>query len=260
MSVICAMQPYLFPYLPYFQLAGAVDAFWVLDDVQFIRRGWMQRNRILRDGATEPIVFPVARGTRGDLVSEKMLAEGFEQALNKVVSTLRHAYARAPYRDEMLGLVEGLPMEGRFLDLALEALRRCFAALGIGTPLRLSSGLGLAKELRGQERILALCEAVGARAYVNPAGGRALYDPGAFTARGIVLRFLEGVCPPYPQTGGGAFVPGLSVLDLVAQVPRGNRAGHVLKAPKRVNGIRLDQVGFGTHFLSFSDLAGTKHP
>lgn len=225
--IVAAMQPYLFPYLPYYQLAQAVDAFWVLDDVQYIRRGWMNRNRILLNGQAHPVTFPVAKGQRGDLIAAKQLAAEFDEGLNKLFETLSHAYAQAPFKQEMLGLLQGLAGLQSFLDLALQTLQRSFAAMGITTPLHCASTLSLPQTLRGQDRILALNKAVGATTYINPVGGRTLYDPAAFAAQGIALRFIEGDMPPYPQIGAAPFVPGLSILDLIAQAAPAARASQI---------------------------------
>ncbi len=227
MTTICAMQPYLFPYLPYFQLADAVDAFWVLDDVQFIRRGWMNRNRILLDGAPHLISFPVSHGQQSDLIRDKTLPETFQRDLARLTDTILRAYRHAPHRDRLGALLTPLPQRpwAGFLDLAMETLQRSFASLGLQTPLRLASSLSLPTGLRGQDRILAICTAAGARHYVNPIGGQMLYDADAFAARGLRLSFLDGQLDPYPQTGAAAFQPGLSILDLIAHAdPRTCRA------------------------------------
>ena len=220
MKTICAMQPYLFAYLPYFQLAHAVDEFWLLDDVQFIRRGWMNRNRILLNGAEHVITFPVAHGQQEDLIADKRLAAGFDQSLNRLVSTLNHAYgaaAHGPWVHQMMTTLAGQGWS-RFLPLAQAALQLCFDRLGLATPVHLASTLRLAPDLRGQARILALCQAQGATRYINPAGGRALYQAAAFADHGIKLRFLQGHCAPYPHPSTSGFVAGLSILDLIAHL------------------------------------------
>jgi len=220
MTTICAMQPYLFPYLPYFQLAASVDAFWVLDDVQFIRRGWMNRNQILLDGQPHRISFPVSHGRQGDLICDKTLPDTFNHDLSRIIDTITRAYRHAPRQDQLQALLAPLPGRSwaRFLDLALETLQRSFASLGLQTPIRLASSLNLSAKLRGQDRILAICAATGATTYVNPAGGRLLYDADAFTTTGVQLRFLQGKCPAYPQSGVSQFVPGLSILDPIAHL------------------------------------------
>ena len=220
MTTICAMQPYVFPYLPYFQLAHAVDAFWILDDVQYIRRGWMNRNRILLNGAPHQITFPVASGQRDEAVADKRLPDDFDRALARVGTTLHHAYGTARGGAQVLAMSEMLCARPwtRFLDFAMQCLHLVFDRLSLRTPLHFASTLSLPDDLRGQDRILEICARTKARAYVNPVGGRALYDPAAFAARGVALRFLDGHCPPYPQIGTTAFQPGLSILDLIAHL------------------------------------------
>lgn len=235
MKTICAMQPYLFPYLPYYQLAGMVDEFWLLDDVQFIRRGWMNRNRILLNGAEHVITFPVASGARADLIADKALAAGFDQALLRLKTTLHHAYHAAPHGmliDRMMDRLTARHWRG-YLEFSLETLRLSFDALSLATPLRLTSVLGLSPDLRGPDRILAICRAAGAERYVNPIGGRGLYDPAHFGAQGIQLRFLAGQCAPYAQTGGQDFRPGLSILDLIAHVAPPDLKAHLGNARLR---------------------------
>lgn len=227
MTRICAIQPYLFPYLPYFQLAQAVDEFWVLDDVQYIRRGFMNRNWILLNGAPHQITFPVATGHRADLIQDKALADGFDSGFAKLKQTLFHAYGAAPYYAQAVAPLLDLARPPGFLDLALETLGRVFAQLRIKTPVRRTSRLGLAQDLRGQDRILAICAAAQAQSYVNPIGGQALYDPASFAARGVCLRFLNARPAPYRQTGTTQFHPNLSILDLLAHVAPASYSEHL---------------------------------
>lgn len=229
MKTICAMQPYIFPYLPYYQLADAVDEFWVLDDVQFIRRGWMTRNDILLGGRRHRISFPVVRGQQSDLICEKTLPPEFGAAFRGVIDTLRHAYGKAPHFDQLTGLLEPLRCQSwpHYLDFAMETLRQSFASLGLSTPLYLSSSLGLPSDLRGAERILEICNRTRADRYVNPEGGRPLYDPASFAARKVALYFLQGRLQPYPQLDSNGFEAGLSILDLMAHLPPGEIAGQL---------------------------------
>lgn len=220
MKTICAMQPYIFPYLPYYQLADAVDEFWVLDDVQFIRRGWMTRNDILLKGRRHRISFPVNRGRQTDLIAEKALSPDFDKELRRIFDTLNHAYGKAPQHDRLATLLELLCHGSwrHYLDFAMETLRQSFASLGLATPLHLSSSLGLPSELRGAERIQEICNRTRAGRYVNPEGGKGLYEPASFASRGVELYFLQGKLQPYKQLGCDEFEAGLSIFDLIAHL------------------------------------------
>lgn len=227
---VAIMQPYLFPYIGYFQLAAAVDEFWLLDTVQFIQQGWMNRNNLLINGRKTMFSIPVNKRPRIDLISNKAYGPTAARDCEKLARTVRQAYAKAPYTDDALRLVEGLarhlahsPQPADFTEATEYALHLCFDALGLTTPIRRISSLGLDDTLTGQERIIAACRAIGAQDYVNMIGGRDLYDADSFAAAGLSLHFLEPALPPYDQ-GHAGFEPGLSILDVIANVaPEGIR-------------------------------------
>jgi WbqC-like protein family len=216
MKTICIMQPYAFPYVPYFQLAAAVDEFWIFDDVQYIRRGWMNRNYILVQGEKRRFTLPVTAGSRSDLIRDKALSADFPKSVKAFSELVRQAYLEAPHVADVRAIVDELLGRNQrsFLDFAMETLSLCFRHLDIGVPLRVTSDLKLGTEL-------------GADRYVNPIGGTSLYDPDAFVARGIDLQFLRGRCLPYSQLGRTRFEPGLSILDLIANVDYPSRKLHM---------------------------------
>jgi len=220
MKTICIMQPYVFPYVPYFQLAAAVDEFWVFDDVQYIRRGWMNRNYILLKGEKCRFTLPVTAGNRSDLIRHKSLAVDFSKSLRAFSELIRHAYREAPYADDVYAIIDELQgrTQSSFLNFAVATMSLCFRHLDIRAQFRFTSELKLGSEFSGAGRVMEICHRVGAEQYVNPVGGALLYDPNAFAARGINLQFLQGRCLPYPQVGRTQFQPGLSILDLIANV------------------------------------------
>jgi len=220
------MQPYLFPYLGYFQLLSAVDEFWLLDDVQFIRRGWMNRNRILVSGREHPFTVPVISGSRDRLVRDVNFHADAVPALERLTRTMRHAYAATPGRTEAIEMLESVISFANehsshldFTTLTRYALLEFSIRLGVDTPVRRSSELSMPTDIRGQQRIIAVCVGADGSHYLNMEGGRALYSPEQFADNGIFLQFLSPVLRPYPQSSG-AFVAGLSILDLVATVDR----------------------------------------
>ena len=218
------MQPYLFPYLGYFQLIAEVDELWLFDDVQFIRRGWMNRNRLMVNAEPHLFTIPVEAGERSTLILHKRYTSEATKALSQLIRTIDHAYASARGRHQVLRLLEDTRDQFAaagpspdFTACTADALARVLPLLGLDVPLRRTSVLEIDPDLRAAVRILAICRAVGARVYVNMAGGRALYDPAEFAADGISFGFLEPSFPPYDQ-GPSPFVPGLSILDLLARL------------------------------------------
>ena len=212
------MQPYFAPHLAYFQLLRAADRFVIYDDVQFIKGGWINRNRILVQGEPRMLTVPLSGASAHKVISEIGLSGGHAALLR----TVRDAYARAPFRDETLAVLEEI-LEYADTDLADFAGRsviRFAEHLGLTTRIDWSSRLDYDRSERGEERLLAMLGSLGASRYVNSSGGRALYDAHRFARDGIELRFLSPQIEPYPQRAP-EFVPGLSIIDVLMSVGSG---------------------------------------
>ncbi len=220
------MQPYFFPYAGYFQLMQAVDRFYLYDDARYIKRGWVNRNRILVDGAPLWFTLPVAAASQNRNINEHSIVR--DRRFCKLPATLAHAYGRSPHYAQVRRLLAPLfeRAESNLAAFLRQTLSAVAGYLGIGTPVGLTSEIPLADGPRGQERILEYCRAVGAAEYVNPNGGRDLYDREAFERRGVRLHFLQHELPAYPQFGG-AFVPGLSIIDVLMFNDRASAAAMV---------------------------------
>ena len=208
------MQPYLLPYIGYFQLMKAADAFIVYDNIKYTKKGWINRNRFLRNGADVVFSLPLRKDSDFLEVRERAIAPDFVPAT--VLNPLREAYRRAPHFGPAFAVVERVfaNPERNLFDFILASLREICAYLGIETRIVVSSTLAADHGLQGQERVLALCESVGADTYINPPGGVDLYSRAAFDARGIELRFLKPRPFEYPQFGA-PFVPWLSIVDVM---------------------------------------------
>jgi hypothetical protein len=209
---VAVMQPYFFPYLGTFQLAQAVDAFVFFDDVAFIKKGYIHRNALLGPEGPQPFTIPVKDVSQNRAIGEHVYAGEWKPLL----ATLRQLYRRAPMFDAVYPLVESVALDPDENVARKNALgfMRVFEYLGLQREWSFASRHALPVELRAQQRILALCEREGATVYVNAAGGRELYEPDAFAAAGIELRFLASEAHAYEQ-GRATFVPNLSMIDLL---------------------------------------------
>ncbi|WAB89701.1 MULTISPECIES: WbqC family protein [Pseudomonas] len=213
--ILAVMQPYFFPYLGYYQLAGSVDHFVFLDDVAFIRRGFIHRNSILLDGAPHRFTLPVSDLSQNRAINEHCFVGDYRTFLAK----LHHAYAHAPHFrgvQDLVAQVCSRPERNVALKAA-DSVRAVFDYLDLPLSCSFASeqppaGLG------GQQRILALCRHFGAERYHNASGGRELYDATVFAEQGVELRFLQPHLRPYTQPGTG-FVPGLSIIDVLMHNP-----------------------------------------
>jgi hypothetical protein len=212
---LAIMQPYFFPYLGYFQLMAAVDAFVIYDDVNFINRGWINRNRINVNGAPHLITVPLRQASQNKLICD-ISVEGSSQWREKILRTIRQAYARAPYFGRVFPLVEKIvrcPSDNLadYLRFSLIILRD---HLGLGTEIVSSSQCYGNSNLKAQSRIIDICVRERADTYVNAMGGKALYEHAGFERAGLKLQFLAPDLPPYDQ-GAADFMPGLSIIDIL---------------------------------------------
>jgi hypothetical protein len=211
---VAIMQPYFFPYIGYFQLIAAVDLFVVYDDIKYTKKGWINRNRLLQNGKAVTFSLPLKGDSDALDVRERRLADSFDR--EKLLNQIRGAYGRAPYLAATMPLVEEVVRHGEanLFGFLHHALRRTCAHLGIGTEIRVSSDVAAGRELKGQDRVLALCAALGATTYVNASGGTELYSKETFLEKGIDLKFIRPGAIRYPQFDD-EFVPSLSIIDVL---------------------------------------------
>lgn len=209
---LAIMQPYLFPYLGYFQLLRAVDAFVVYDDVNYIKGGWINRNFILAQGGKQLITLPL-QGASPNLLINKVEVGGRPE---KLLETIRHCYGKAPQFGNVFPLLESIFLQqeknlARFLN---HELRQVCNYLGLHPEWHISSTLKKGNDLRGQDKVLAICEELGATHYINVPGGKELYDREEFARRGLQLSFIQP-CPVEYRQLGKSYVPNLSIIDVM---------------------------------------------
>lgn len=214
---LAIMQPYLFPYLGYFQLIAAVDRFVVYDDVGYIKQGWINRNRLLINGEPGYLTVPLKHATGSTLIKDVITDDDsrtrWRQKLAKIVG---NTYRRAPFFAKVFPLVEhvlALPTDS-IADIARASLVQVCRYLGVTTELIQSSITYNNQHLKGEERVLDICAAEAADQYINVIGGRELYSVARFRARGVTLNFLKTAPVEYRQFHE-PFVPSLSMIDVL---------------------------------------------
>ena len=211
---VAIMQPYFLPYIGYFQLIAAVDLFIVYDNIKYTKKGWINRNRMLQNGEDVIFSLPLKGASDSRNVCERDLSSEFSR--DKLLSQFSGAYRRAPYFEQTIALVEKIVRYDdnnlfRFLRHSIVTTCR---HLGIETEIRSSSDIAIDHRLTSQDKVMALCAAVGASTYVNASGGMALYSTQTFRERGLDLKFIQPKPVPYPQFGH-PFVPWLSIIDVM---------------------------------------------
>lgn len=212
------MQPYFFPYLGYFSLIKAVDSFIILDDVQFIRHGWIERNRVLKQtGGWQYISIPLEKFSR-DTVIKDVNIRVLEKWEEKIFAQLTHYKRKAPYYKQTIELIKDIfTFKTESLsEFNKVSLIKTSNYLGIETKIiNLNDlSLGYDKPNMPDEWALNICKALNnVTNYINPIGGTSFFDPKKYEANGISLSFLKyGFCP-YKQLCYGDFEPGLSIID-----------------------------------------------
>lgn len=211
---LAVMQPYFLPYIGYFQLIAAVDVFIVYDNIKYTKKGWINRNRMLQND--QDVIFSLPLKNDSDYldIRQRILSNAFNR--RKLLNQFKGAYRRAPYFEQTFPLIEEIVCfdDANLFGYLHHSIVKLCMHLGITTDIRNSSDIVIDHTLKNQEKVLALCEAVGASVYVNTIGGMALYSKEIFQARGVDLKFIRSNSFEYPQLGD-VFVPWLSIIDVM---------------------------------------------
>lgn len=217
---IAVMQPYFLPYLGYFHLIHSVDRFVIFDDVNFIKRGWINRNQILVNGKAQLFSMPIKNASQNRHINEHEIAEDTGWRTN-LLETIRRAYRRAPEFAKVFPLVESIIQreETNLSAFIVSSLRMMAEFAEIKTCIVESSSAYKNETLKAQGRIIDICKQENATIYVNPPGGRDLYRSDDFSERGIDLRFVQSQFKEYNQ-GDASFVAGLSIIDVLMWNPK----------------------------------------
>lgn len=212
---VAIMQPYFLPYIGYFQLLAAVNKFVVLDDVNYINRGWINRNRLLLNGVAYTFTVPLRGASQNRLICEIELddVQGWRE---KLLRTIRQAYGKAPCYAQAYPLMKSLINypSARLDEFLLNSIREVVCYLSLEVEIVSSSRIYKNAHLKGEERILDICRQEQASIYINPIGGVDLYDRASFSKQDLSLYFLRSHPVSYSQ-GKGEHVPWLSILDVL---------------------------------------------
>lgn len=209
------MQPYIFPYIGYWQLMNAVDKYVIYDDVNYIKRGWINKNRILMNGEEKIINLQLHNVSQNKLINEiELLGDPVNN--KKLLKTIESCYKKAPYYSEVFPIIENvINNDEKNLAKYLEySIRKICEYLSIDTELIVSSTIEKNNDLRGQDKIIEICKVLGGDEYYNAIGGQELYENEQFTKQGLKLSFLETGVIEYKQFKN-EFAPNLSIIDVM---------------------------------------------
>lgn len=209
---LAVMQPYLFPYIGYFQLIHASDLFLIYDDVTYIKRGYINRNRILSRNGPARFTLPVPGASPNKLIAELR----FSEDVKKILKTIEHSYSKAPYFEKVFLIIKGvLEMENRSIaSVCQKSYEDIFFYLGVKKHFKKTSELEYDRSTFARNRLITLCQKFGADCYINTPGGRKLYTKEDFSKKGVDLKFIDPLPLKYPQ-GANEFIPNLSIIDIM---------------------------------------------
>lgn len=216
---VAIMQPYFFPYLGYLSLLKHTDKFILFDTVQFIRHGWIERNRILKpDEGWQYIQVPLQKFSRETLIKDVKINNSTNWS-DKIIAQLQHYKKKAPYYFQTIKLLKSI-FENEYQDIVTlnhTALNTICNYLGINTPIEIFSKIDLFIEQVNapDEWALNICKAVGnIDEYWNPPGGQSFFDKTKYDNADIKLKFHSINLIEYKQKDN-KFEPGLSIIDVM---------------------------------------------
>lgn len=210
------MQPYFLPYISYFQLINAVDAFIIYDDVNYINKGWINRNYHLSGSNSKQLfTLPLLGASQNKKINEIDLFE-FNKFKKNFLKGIELAYKKSPYYQTVIIVINDLlNYTGNNLsEFIFQSLQKINSYLMIHTQLIASSTIYENDSLKAQERIVDICKKEGATHYINPIGGVELYSTEKFESIGLDLKFIKIGTINYKQLSE-EFTPYLSIIDVM---------------------------------------------
>ena len=215
---LAIMQPYFFPYIGYFQLLNYVDLWIVFDNIQYIDKGWINRNRILHPELKKEwqyITIPLDARKQFSKINDIKIKQEIDWRRN-ILGKLTFYKKKSRFSDEVLSLINNIfnTNENNLSEFVIRSIRYTADYLGIKTKILVLSNMELPLENINHpgDWALRICESIGAKEYINPVSGKDLFCNKKFKDSNIKLSFLKSKMVVYDQKRH-EFIPGLSILD-----------------------------------------------
>lgn len=213
---IAIMQPYFLPYIGYFQLISSCDVFVIYDNIEYTKKGWINRNRIVLNGKEELISLPLKKDSDYLHVNQRFLAQTFEEDAKKWIRRVGESYKKAPHFNAVFPIFKEI-MEFKNFNLFYfieNSLQHVLKYLEIDKKIMHSSTIAINASAKGENKVLEICKALKAKEYINAIGGKNLYSQANFKAAGIGLHFIQSHAFEYAHVVH-PFIPWLSILDVM---------------------------------------------
>ena len=213
---LAIMQPYFMPYIGYFQLINSVDKFIIYDNIQYTKKGWINRNRTLINEKDQLITLPIKKDSDYLNVVERELSESWGKDKSKMLNVIKASYSKAPYFEESYNLISKClnNPEINLFRFIYDSIILINEYLEIKTQMVISSTIDVDHTLKSQDKVLSLCKSQNADVYINSIGGIELYDKETFKQNEIKLNFIKSNPIQYKQFNN-EFVSWLSIIDVL---------------------------------------------
>lgn len=212
---VAIMQPYFMPYIGYFQLIQSADVFVVYDDVNYIKKGWINRNNILVNAASNLFSIALREASQNKKINE-ILIDSDSKWKSDLLKTISLSYKKAPFFNVAFPVLETIVTydESNLAVFITHSIKEICRYLNISTKILVSSEIDKDNTLKAQDKIIEICKKTGATQYINAIGGIELYDKAAFSKENIELQFIKTAEIRYPQFKN-EFIPWLSIIDVM---------------------------------------------
>lgn len=209
---IAVMQPYLFPYITYWQLINMVDVFVIYDDVNFIKRGFINRNDLLENNCRKLFTLELLGASQNKKINEIEIGSNKQ----KIIKRIKYNYSKAPYFNEIFLLINTIfnnPTKNLSLFIG-DSLEIISKYLGFDTKFVYSSALKNDKTLKAQDKLIEISKIFKAKEYINTIGGIDLYNRDDFEKQNINLSFIKTEYFEYKQFNDN-YISNLSIIDVM---------------------------------------------
>jgi hypothetical protein len=216
MKKIAIMQPYFFPYIGYFQLINSVDEFIIYDNIQYTKKGWINRNRILCNESDKLITLPLKKDSDFKDVFERKLSDTWIDDRNKILNLIKTSYRKAPFFNDVFEIVQKCLLydDQNLFNFIFNSIKIINEYLEIKTKMIVSSSVNIDHSLKSKHKVIAICKEMHATTYINSIGGIDLYDKDEFLENQIFLNFIKSNSLNYNQFDN-EFIPWLSIIDVM---------------------------------------------
>jgi len=212
---VAIMQPTYLPWSGYFGLLQSVDLFVYLDDVQFEKRSWQQRNQIKTANGAQWLTVPVlSKGKREQKINEVQI-DATSKFSEKHIKSIQHSYRKSPFFHEYSEIIFSAIQKdaGNLAEYNIHIINECKDLLGISTRTVLSSEIKCTGTK--SERLASICGEVGATEYISPPGSKNyLEQSNSFDHIGVEVKYFKYNHPKYKQLHGD-FLENMSIVDFL---------------------------------------------